>query len=203
MRKSYTKGFSLLELLVVITISSALIIFLSQLHRMVGHAAQTLFSNNDDWLFERFARKQFWHLDSNLLTSELTHWHRDEIIFVSRYSARYALDGPPALVRYHLDDSKNAIVYTETLLPPWWDGQLERFRHRDLFQASEGQWQSNALTQVEDFSFSFFNGTRWGDTWDSGEQLPALVKMQFSKGGMHTELVLETKALSFSIPSGS
>jgi len=202
MKKNCFSGFSLLELLIVITISSTLILFIAQLYRMVGQTVNTLFSNNDQWLFERFIRKQTWFMDHRFYQDKLFSLNSHDLIFVSQYSAQYALAGPPTLVKYHYDDDANTLFYSEMAIPPWWDDKLKYFRHDELFNSQNPQWHSIAINKIDDFSFSYFDGKNWDDRWSSTTQLPLLVKMQFTRTGAAIELILETKGLSYSMPSG-
>jgi prepilin-type N-terminal cleavage/methylation domain-containing protein len=202
MKNKHASGFSLLELLIVITISGALIVFISQLYRMVGDTANTLFSNNKQWLFERFIRKQLWFLDRRFVQSDLFECRSQEMIFVSQYSAKYALSGPPVLTKYFYDDSLNTLFYTEAIIPPWWNDAAKNFRHSDLFNTLSTQWKTTAITQVKDFKLSYFDGKKWSNTCFPGTLFPVLIKLQFSKTGVAAELIMETRGLSYSMPSG-
>jgi len=200
--KSDHSGFTLLELLIVITISAALVILLGQLYRLVGKTSFSLFSANDDWVFEQFLRKQLWFSDQRFFKLGLRKYQAQEIIFASRLSARYGQDGPPVLVRYRYEPSSNALLYTEVTIPPWWAEQYKSLSLYSLFHGRQERFQETALSHLDNFSFSFFDGQQWHDKWLIDTAPPNLIKLRFQRTGDTQEMLLETRALFFSTPSG-
>jgi prepilin-type N-terminal cleavage/methylation domain-containing protein len=92
-------GFSLLELLVVITISAAMVVFLGLLYRNVLFTGTALQAVESDWLVERFLRRQLAFRDGRFDDLGVFYGSSVELGFVSRYSARYLASGPPVCVR--------------------------------------------------------------------------------------------------------
>ncbi len=119
-RPARVHGFTLLELLVVVLISVALIVFLSSLYRTVGRTVVMLDNIEDEWRTEQFMRRQYLLAHRASVDFDLFEGTRDSLSFVSYKSARHGEHGPPMLVRYRFAPEEARLVYQERSLPAWW-----------------------------------------------------------------------------------
>ena len=150
------RGFSLLELVVVVTISAGLIILLSLLYRNIRFTGEALKSVETDWTAELFMRKQLLYRDERFDAFGLFQGEPDAVRFVTRFSARYGNAGPPVYVRYRYDGNealnwcmRRPICRPGGLMMPtsgWTPANLE---YRLLDEA----WRTTVFEAIGDFSF--------------------------------------------------
>ena len=135
---SKARGFTLLELLVVVAVSAALIALLGLVYRQVQRTGQGLGAAESDWQVQVFLRRQIAARDERFDPLALNEGDTTSLRLVSRYSAAHAMAGPPVLAHYLFLPNQERLVYRETPLPPWWtDGQSAvAFRSATLANAT-------------------------------------------------------------------
>jgi len=198
-------GFTLLELLVVVLISVALIAFLSSLYRTVGRTVVVLDNIEDEWRTEQFMRRQYLLAHQASVDFDLFEGTRDSLSFVSYKSARHGEHGPPVLVRYQFAPEEARLVYRERPLPPWWQGSRS-LNFSSLLTAQDGWWEETALRQVGSVGFRYLvpgiDSDPWREDWNNRKALPQLVRVRIERARESRDVVMETGVLSFSTPSG-
>lgn len=201
------RGFTLIEILVVVTISAAIVMALSLLYRTTGRAAVALQTNQGDWSTEQFLRGQLRDLPMDRFSLAAFDGRRETLLFLTRRSALASHDGAPVVVRYRYDAARARLEYQERPAPAWWrdvpsaDGRYSAIL---LFREFEGgkPVPTLLLQGVEDLSFAYRaagRDARWTERWDDPKQMPALVRMQFRRGGKPVELVMEA-GMRLSVP---
>jgi len=188
-------GFTLVEVLVVVVVSTGIILALTLLYRTTGRAAQALQENQGDWAAEQFLRAQMRAIAADKLALELFSGKADEVVFVSRRGAAAGFDGPPVLARYRLD-AENRVTYAELPLPGWWRGE-DRVPADALRRSLEdlALVPTPLLAGTDNFSFAYRDPgveARWLARWNEPSRLPALVRVSFTRAGRAEEIVLET-----------
>jgi len=199
------RGFTLLELLVVVSVSIVLVAMLAGLYRMVGRTAVTLANAKGEWGAEQFLRRQYLVVHPATLALDLFRGHKDALGFVSYRSARHGENGPPVLVRYEYEPSRKRLVYRERDLPPWW-GEDARLSLRQRLDAPDAWWEDTAFYQVDGVDFRYLdsitNTLRWREQWEDKTSLPPVIQLDITRLGERKAVVLETEVLSFFMPSG-
>lgn len=197
------RGFSLLELLVVVTISAGLIILLSLLYRNIRFTGEALRSTESDGTVELFMRKQLLYRDERFDALGLFQGAPDDVRFITRFSARYGNAGPPVYAHYRYDGNDSLLVYEEVDMPPWWidDADIRLDSVNLEYKLLDEAWKTTVFKAIGGFSF-YYRGAAdpdWRDSWRSLDSVPRLVKMDYSRLGQQTTLVMETQGLSFSL----
>ena len=202
-------GFTLLELLVSITISAALIVLTVQIYQTVVRAGKGMEGGQRDWVAEQFVRGQFRAADMEINANfGLIQAERHVFSFATRKSAQYGNEDVPIIATYRYQRINGQLSYHEVTVPPWWNenyhqpfSSVSRLREK----RGEGTWDAVVFGDVESAQFSYWNpeDENWTTTWHDHENLPPLVKLEFARFNNRTELVLETTALSFSSRYGS
>ncbi|MBI3706781.1 MAG: hypothetical protein HY246_03740 [Proteobacteria bacterium] len=200
-------GFTLFELIIAVALSAAVIVLGVQLYQTVVRAGDAMARGQRDWSAEQFVRGQLLAADRELNQRFKTVLADDgQLSFVTRKSAQFGEDSPPVLATYTVS-SGTAIRYSEIALPPWWDDGVRSSivgdRLRDLDRPNA--WKGQLLADMSTASFSYWDNERqrWVDRWSNKENLPVLVRLEIRKFGETRQFVMETKALSFSLSSGS
>jgi len=152
-----SSGFTLLELLVVVVLSAALVALLGLVYRQVQQAGEALTSVESDWQVQMFLRRQLVARDERFDALALTTGESTRLRLVTRYSAAYAMAGPPVLAHYEFEPNQERLVYRETPLPPWWlEGQTPaEFRALALAEASRAQQPRTMLEGVAALRFEY------------------------------------------------
>jgi prepilin-type N-terminal cleavage/methylation domain-containing protein len=199
------RGFTLLELLVVVLIAVGLIFFLSALYQTVGRTMVMLDNVENEWRAEQFIRRQYLLAHRASVDFDLFEAAGDTLSFVSYKSARHGEHGPPTLVRYRFAPEEARLVYQERSLPAWWQ-RSSSLNFSALLSEPDGWWEETALHQVGSVSFSYLapgiDSDRWREIWDNRKALPQLVRVRIERARESRDVVLETGVLSFFTPSG-
>jgi prepilin-type N-terminal cleavage/methylation domain-containing protein len=194
LRKS-SRGFTLVEILVVITISTALVAVLTRILQSANQVGVLLTTRNSDWASERFLRKQMFLAVPRINAAGLFVGDDDSLMFVTRKSAGGGSDGPLVLAYYAYDSNRRQIVYQESPLPPWWTAtprdDIDVERRLDEFRRQSHQPRM-FLGGIEGAKFSYFAyPAGWEKRWQQRGQIPALVRLEFERAGQHREILLE------------
>lgn len=198
-------GFTLLELLVVVSISTLIIATLTALYRMTTRTAVTLTHSEDEWGAEQFLRRQYMLVHPATLDLGLFEADEDSLAFVSYKSARHGENGPPVLARYRYQALENRLAYQEQDLPAWWETRGADLARR-LLEKTDGGWTDIAFYQVDRAEFGFLVRTpdrvRWQRRWNDRKTLPQLIKLEMQRLGEQRVLIIENAVLFYSTPSG-
>jgi len=205
------RGFTLLEILVVLVLASGIIVALAQLYGTVATAGILLRSGNSDFAAEQFMRRQTLQAFSLETRPFQFHAERDVLLFSTRHSLVSGIHGAPVVAYYFFDRSRRALIYREAPAPPWWqasgqgqtslqapptptiEAQLGNFRSGT--GVSEPQTVLYGITNLE---WAFLTGLAtdniWLDRWTFTDKKPALLRLRYWRGGAMQELVFELSA---------
>jgi prepilin-type N-terminal cleavage/methylation domain-containing protein len=207
-RRSRSRGFTLLEMLVVVLLSLVLIGLLTTLYQMVGRTLITLQSHESSWIAEQFLRRQYLAVHPATVDEDLFAGGPTSMSFVSRKSARYGEHGPPVWVRYRYVPAEGRLEYREHDLLPWWETEgANPFPERPSWD-KRVWWEDTIFAGVQSAEFSYFSPDaqqvqwQWLTQWHRTAAIPQLVRIQFSVAGERRMVVLETGVLSSFMPSG-
>lgn len=200
------RGFTLLELLVVVAVSTALIVLLGLVYRQVQRTGEGLGAVESDWQVQVFMRRQVAARDDRFDPIDLTRGDGTSLQLISRYSAVHAMAGPPVLAQYLFRPNEESLLYRETPLPPWWlEGQTaEEFRTTALADATLGAQEHSLLGGVVALRFEYGDGSigGWRGNWLSfaDSEPPPLVRLRFSRLGSEVEWIIPTRHLRYGLP---
>ncbi|MGQ0663456.1 MAG: prepilin-type N-terminal cleavage/methylation domain-containing protein [Pseudomonadota bacterium] len=206
-RPRRSAGFTLLELVVALALSAGVIALAVQLYQTVVRAGDALTGGQRDWTAEQFLRAQLLAADDALNKRfETVLGESDRLSFLTRKSAQFGEDSLPVLATYTIV-SGTAVRYAEVALPPWWTERTrdaliaDRLRELETIHA----WRDVLLPQITAATFSYWDGKfqQWANRWPDKDKLPAIVRLEVQSLGETKRLVMETRALSFSLSSGS
>ena len=147
-------GFTLLELLISVTIASGIIVLLTLVMRTALHSIAGAEGDVDSWQAQQFVRKQ---IAARLSADAFLLADSTELAFVTSLSARYGDIGPRVMVLYQYDRTEQALSYREITLPPLWEETDSTFRdYLGRLKAGQGEgWQDQILTDLSEFQFSY------------------------------------------------
>ena len=200
-----TKGFTLLELLVAIVLTAAIVIYLTQLYKMTGHTVTALKSVGSDWNAEQFIRQQLWY-ELAEFNGELRQFkgEPDRLQFATRYSAAQGDSGTYVKAVYRYNSATETLQYQEQPYLEWWTSSG---RQTIKTQALPSNIQPmTVFKQIKNLQFSYSyrdaNGLiQWKETWDTPEP-PALIRLRYLRGGKLQTFIFDHQVLSFSTASG-
>ena len=202
-------GFTLLELLVALTLAAAVVVLAVTLKQTVLRAGMSLEAGHRDWAAEQFLRAQLRATDEALnRTFGLVVAQSGQLSFVTRKSAQYGNMDVPVLATYHISPSGRALDYYEIRLPPWWRANERELKWllsaRDRAEGP-GTWRSTVLADIDTAKFYFWDSFRqtWVENWTVTTRLPRLLRLKARRFGAEMDMILETEALSYSLSSGS
>jgi len=191
-----SRGFTLVEVLVVVSISAALILMLTLLYRTAGRATAALQTNRADWNTEQFIRSQGRTMAPQPRALELFVGRRHELAFVTFRSAAAGHDGPPVFVRYRYDPESGRLTYQERRVPQWWRSAEPYSVILLLREFDDGKPVPIDLYRgIDELAFAYHGPARearWQERWDERAQLPVLVRLQLRRAGRTEEILLET-----------
>ncbi len=200
-------GFTLVEMLVALAISTAAIALAVAVSRIVTRATQSVRSTERDWVTEQFVREQFSEADQSLTeTLSLARSETERFSFVTRRSALYGVNGPPVLASYWYEDASHSLQYREAALPAWWPADQAR-RQISYDQLATGVetpvWRGTALSNVSSVNLSYWNAEAriWERQNANHERMPRIVRIRLSRFGETRDIALEASAVSSSSSS--
>lgn len=187
------QGFTLLELIVALTLSTLVVTLAVALYATVQRAGTGIVNAQRDWVALQFLRTQLAHQDRALnKTFSLVRMERDRLAFVTRKSAQFGLGGPPVLALYRLDGG--VLSYREVALPAWWgitdrESQFDFDRLRETQEAYDGA----LFTTPTDAAFAYWDGAErsWRDELRRHDSLPSTLRLTGKQ-----EVVMPTSSLA-------
>lgn len=206
-------GFTLVEILVVVTISVGLVVLMAALYRSAGKTLHSLRGINKEWNLQHQLRQQ---LDRLLVQPELglvgLQGRQDTLFLTTWYSRSAAMAGKPVLAVYRYNPIKRSIDYDEWPLPPWWDGQaLRGTLVPDLSQLASRlapvntEQESVVLASgISAFRFRYYSPElsnpdvrTWPENWQPTQAtLPSLVAIEIERTDTSFNLIAETHVLA-------
>jgi Tfp pilus assembly protein PilV len=201
-RNSPEGGFTLLETLVVMVISVALVAMMTGLFRVVGSAFIALGGDEEEWRLQNLLRDQ---LRNGHVTQERPQFlagDRDEITLVTWKGRRFGFDGHPVVARYRFNAQNRSIDYQEVPLPDWWSPQTRSQELRDLTYLLDQEPTATRLVRgVENGEFAYYpqrpenHGVASVANHWLGPAAPAAVVIHFSRAQQDNEYWLEPRAI--------
>jgi prepilin-type N-terminal cleavage/methylation domain-containing protein len=193
------RGFTLIEILVVLVLSLGMVMTVTQIYRATGRTMISLKGGLKEWQLQDELRAQVRALILPKVASELqVKGSRSELYLPSWKSRQVGHNGKPVLARYTIDTSTRRISYQEIPLIPWWGSvTLGRNSTRYLADQMLRDQDITLLTGTEDAQFhylgnaeDFNNPGAWQDNWEKPVP-PQLIKLSFGRGGRNYEIWLE------------
>lgn len=206
MRKN--AGFTLLELLISVSLTAAIVILASHLYETVNKVGNRTLSINRNWGVQQFLRQQFEAADSSLNGYFLAiHGTSDRFSYISKNSAQYGQNQRPVLVTYRFNYADRRLMYYEISVPPWWDENQERYRaliDSWRYQSGDKSYEAPLFSNVESFELRYWEAgrRRWSEVWNNKKNMPPLVRLRVTVAGKKQELILAPGALSLSSAFG-
>ena len=202
-------GFTLIEVLIALTIAAITIGVGVALYQSVGRATQGGRVAERDWVTEQFLRRQAAEADRDLQTRlSLGRESSTEFGFVTRRSAQWGERGPPVLAVWRYDAITGALDYREAALPPWWpeDRNVQLVEYGELATIAErGVWQGRIFSDVARLKFTYWDERRkiWQSEDTDPSALAPVVRLEIAHAGTERTYAFETRgASSFSSSSG-
>lgn len=201
-RSGPTKGFTLIETLVVMAISVMLVMLMTGLFRTVGSALIAMGGDEEEWRLQTLLRDQLRNGHVTKDRGDFLVGERDEIILTTWKGRRFGFDGPPVIARYRYNAQNRSIDYQEVPLPDWWSPQP---RAQDLRQLSylldQDQSAAHLVRAVDSVEFSYYSGrsdsapapsavTHWLEP-----AAPTAIVVRFSRAQQLNEYWLEPRAI--------
>ncbi len=206
-------GFTLVEILVVVTISAGLVMLMAALYRSAGKTLHSLRGINKEWNLQHQLRQQ---LDRLLVQPELglvgLQGRRDTLFLTTWYSRKAAMAGKPVLAVYRYNPIKRTIDYDEWPLPPWWEGQAPRGTLvPDLAQlvsrlapVDAEQESATLASGIVAFRLRYYSPEvanpdvrAWPENWQPTEPtLPSLVSIEIERADTSFDLIAKTYVLA-------
>lgn len=202
-------GFTLIEVLIALSLAMGAIVLGVALYRTVGQATQGGRNAEREWVTEQFLRAQAVAADhAAIKRRSLARKASFEFGFVTRRSAQWGEDGPPVLAVWRYRPLDGSLQYHEAALPPWWpEDRPPQAAYDDLANRSgPGTWDGPIFPDVASVQFAYWNERR--QTWDSDDADPSalapVVRMALRHAGAERVYAFATKgALSSFSSSGS
>ena len=192
-----TKGFTLIEILVAVTIATAIVVLATRIWQTVNQAGVILTSQGGDWNAERFLRKQLLLAVTEPAALRLFEGRRDDLMFVTRHSAAAGDAGAPVVAYYRYDDATRSLTYQERVAPPTWTSTLAQdlrpARFRDEF-AEHRERAATLFAGLDEARFGYhnaFSAQPWAEEWRDTPVAPTLLRLQLSRAGQERAVLLE------------
>ena len=193
--RSNEPGFTLLELLISITLVSVIIVILSMAVRtglrayVRGHEAnrELVAVSAVQGLLGRQLMMAVRPGIGDLAKFYKFKGEKDELIFVTTHVPMGAQSGGIFLVAYRFQNSSNSLVYAQRIVTDPMDVKKELPRQiapDEVSDLREQGWDVSVVQGVEDLSFSYLEKNRdmdagsiddWPSAWYRDRQLPAAV----------------------------
>lgn len=196
------RGFTLIEILVVLLICVGLVTLVAALYRSVGKSAIALRGGEQEWKLQQQMRGQMLHLFMKPAAFPAVSGRPAEIYFASWHSGAAAMDGKPVLAYYQYVASERTLYYREHALPFWGQGAAPAPAPglSDILPGVRAAPSRKILTGVESLTFSYLQKgapdmrpEHWGHEWQNLEA-PLLIQIQFNKAGRNYSILFETRS---------
>lgn len=196
------RGFTLIEIMVVLVISAGLVALMAGLYRTVAQSALALRSGKQEWLLQRQLRDQSQHLFSTAKTPLHPIVGRPSELYLTTWQSRAAgVDGKPVIAYFHYNENDRTLYYHEQPLPPWW-AEAASMYNPDRMQAELRDTPPRKLvTGIAELDMLYLPGDapdtlpeRWQHQW-SQEKPPALIQLRFTKAGKNYSIWFETRTI--------
>ena len=203
-------GFTLLEVVIALTIAVGTIALGVTLYQTVGRATQGARNAEHDWVTEQFLRRQAEAADPALAARfALVRQQGESFAFVTRRSARFGEDGPPVLALWRYDPPTASLRYREAALPAWWpeDRPTLVVDYAELADATDREvWEGRIFSDIARLQFSYWNERQ--QTWNTEDSdhtvLAPIVRLTIARADGEKVYAFETRgASSSSSSSGS
>ena len=207
-KRSRHKGFSLVEMMVVMLISSGLVILLVKVFHSVDTASKILTESNYEKTFELFIRKQYLLSYNNAESVSLFKASSNELMFVSGNSISMSDLGRPVLAHYQYDLDDAMLTYSERGLPPWWNEDSKR----KITQSGIDQFEKLInkeiiIKDIDNLAFSYpennmMTRIEWRNGWQHRNKIPSVIKITYQSNAQLEEILIERGVIYSSSPYG-
>jgi prepilin-type N-terminal cleavage/methylation domain-containing protein len=190
-------GFTLIEVLVTLVISTGIVLLVTRVWQTVNQGVIILGSQGADWNTERFLRKQLLLAHTEPAAARLFDGRGDELMFVTRVSAAAGGEGPPVIAYYRYDAASRSLTYQERIAPPLWTSVLDQDLRPERFRSEFAEQRGRAVTLFAGldearFAFHSVNALEpWGDSWRGRPIAPRLLRIALKRAGQEKAIVME------------
>ena len=190
-------GFTLIEVLVTLAISTAIVLLVTRVWQSVNQAGVILSSQGADWNAERFLRKQLLLALTEPNATRLFEGSDDELMFVTRMSAAAGGEGAPVLAYYRYDAPTRSLTYQERVAPPLWASagaeDLRPARFRGEFSTARARAATLfAGLDIARFAYHSVDAREdWRMAWQDRPVAPRLLRLELVRAGQEKKIVME------------
>lgn len=190
-------GFTLIEVLVTLVISTGIVLLVTRVWQSVNQAGIILASQGAEWNAERFLRKQLLLALTEPAAARLFDGRADELMFVTRVSAVAGGEGPPVIAYYRYDAASRSLTYQERVAPPFWTSRSDEDLRPARFRGEFSDRRSSAVTLfagLDEARFGYHSVNaleRWGDAWQGRPIAPRLLRVELVRAGQEQAIVME------------
>lgn len=199
LRRPASSGFTLIETLVVMTISIGLVVLMAMLFRSVGLAAIVLKGDDREWIVQTLLREQL-SRGFNLPNKTWIEGSAHQLTFLTWKSRITGLEGKPVIAQYRFEPGARALNYREAVLPAWW-GDRPWPALNQLAADLEAAPPVKLLGTVDALSFNFIAAdasdleeVRWQAFWQQSNLPPKLIVLRIN-GVRESMLWLDVRAI--------
>lgn len=192
------RGFTLIEILVVLVISVGLVITMALLFRAVARTTVLLRGGNEEWLLQSQLREQLRHV--LIVPSEPPlSGNQKEVMFTTWRSQRDGHRGKPVIAQYRYEASEHTVYYRESEMPAWWPAPPKTAEIRRQLQKAR---ETRLVAAIDDLEFQFL-ATETGDisvanpetNWQKTE-IPRVIQLSFTRAERRYNFYFETRGLA-------
>lgn len=192
------RGFTLIEILVVLVISVGLVITMALLFRAVARTTVLLRGSNDEWALQTQLREQLRHV--LILRGEPPlNGDQKEVTFTTWRSVRDRHNGKPVIAQYRYEASERIVYYRESEMPAWWPASPKTAENRLRLQKAH---ETRLATGIDDLRLQFaaaeatdLDLAKLETSWQQPE-MPRLMQLSFTRAERPYVLYLETRGLA-------
>lgn len=196
------KGFTLIEIMVVLVISVGLVALMAGLYRAVGQSALALRSGQQEWLLQRQLRDQLPRLFGVTPSPLPPIYGRSTELYLTSWQSRAASgEGKPVIAYYRYDERERALYYYEQPLPPWWADAASMYNPDRLRSELRNSEPYKLVTGIDTLEMFYLptdapdtRPERWLHEWKQ-ERPPILIQVRFSKAGRNYSIWFETRVI--------
>ena len=205
----YQRGFTLIEMILALTLGMALVILASGVYSNLQRIATRSLDMQNDWLTQNFIRQQIEAADMELNRKfKAIVAEPDSFSFISRYSAQFGQQHRPVFVTYRYDASAKTLWYREITIPPeWMKADADPRQQLQLWRRGNwaGSYENFLWRNIDGWKIEYWQvaNKNWSEQWSQENFMPGLMRWRWQQAGRARGLAMGGGVLSLSFASGS